>query len=242
MFKYVILLVLFTSTASYSKVDIPRNLSESDRLKVLDILGFGTQSKINTDNYPMGGYAGFEVGLAMNFIPVSDLSTLGDTVSEQDIFRYPILSVGKGLYNNIDLFIHFMPFSEGTGLSEYGGQIRWGFYQMAYLPVSFSLVLGANSANINNQLIVKNINYDIIMGISTQSIYLYLGAGQASTKGEFQGAGSNGITDSGIDENESLNDEHLMTGVGFRFEPFYINFQLDYYNNPSYAVKLGLKY
>mgnify|MGYP000887661910 CR=1 FL=1 len=150
--------ILALTTPAFSKVDIPKNLSQSDRLQTLKILGLGTNSRINTDNYPMGGYSGFEVGFTRNFIPVGDLSNLGDTVKEQDLFQYSIINIGKGIYNNIDIFIHFMPFSEGTGLSEYGGMLRWGFYQMSYLPISFSLLLSANSSNINNQLITKNLS------------------------------------------------------------------------------------
>ncbi len=243
MLKIAVFLFFILSTPILqAKVDIPRNLSDSDRLKVLDILGFGTNSRISTDNYPLGGYAGFEIGFAMNFVPVSDLANLGDTVTKQDIFRYPILSIGKGLYNNIDLFIHFMPYSEGTGLSEYGGQLRWGFFQFAYVPISFSLLLSANSANINNQLITKNIGYDLVAGITTRSLYFYLGGGQVATNGDFTGGGTNGITDSGVNEKETLNDEHFMTGIGFRIDPFFLNLQLDYFNYPSYTAKFGLRY
>ena len=161
---------IFATQNVVAKVNIPTNLTSDDRIKVLEILGPGTSSKILTDPYPLGGYAGFEAGLQTDSIPVSDIANLGNGVTEQDQFTYPIISIGKGLYKNVDIFVHFIPSSEGTGISEYGGILRWGFYQMAYLPVSFSLNLSTGSTNINNQLIIKNFGYDFTAGITSQNI------------------------------------------------------------------------
>src|SRR5690606_37261354 len=102
---------LFIDQAN-AKVHIPSNLNEADRVGVLEILGPGTSGKILTDPYPLGGLAGFEASLQMDSIPVSDLSKFGNTVAEQDFFSYPIISIGKGLYNNLDIFVHFIPSSE----------------------------------------------------------------------------------------------------------------------------------
>lgn len=217
-------------------------MSHEDRVRSLEVLGFGTASSVSSDNYPLGGYSGFEVGLTLNLLPLDPIFQLGDTTPEQDIFKYPTLNIGKGVYNNIDLFIHFIPFTEGTGLSEYGGFVRWGFYQMAYLPISYSLVLGANSTNINNQLITKNISYDLIMGITTESLYVYLGGGQIISQGDFSGAGVMGITDSGNLEKHQIRSSHLLAGFGIRFGPVFLNTHFDYYKDPSYALKLGINY
>lgn len=226
----------------FAKVDIPTNLSREDRIKVLEILGPGTSSKILTDPYPLGGFAGFEAGIQVDSIPVDDLANLGDTTQEQDFFTYPIISIGKGVYKDVDFFVHFIPASEGTGISEYGGIIRWGFYQMAYLPISFSVNVSAGSANINNELITKNFGYDLIAGITAQNIYFYGGVGQLQSGGDFTGNGEDDITDTTMNEQHKIKTTHYLTGVGFRNEGFFLTGQMDYHIQPTYSLKFGFRY
>ena len=233
---------IFATQNVVAKVNIPTNLTSDDRIKVLEILGPGTSSKILTDPYPLGGYAGFEAGLQIDSIPVSDIANLGNGVTEQDQFTYPIISIGKGLYKNVDIFVHFIPSSEGTGISEYGGILRWGFYQMAYLPVSFSLNLSAGSTNINNQLIIKNFGYDFTAGITSQNIYFYGGVGQIQSGGEFTGGGTDGVTDTGQKEEHRVSDAHYFVGVGFRIASVFLTGQMDFHFQPTYSLKLGFRF
>lgn len=240
----LLFICLLSSQKSQAKVHIPKNLTSEDRIKVLEILGPGTSGKILTDPYPLGGFAGFEVGIEIDAIPISDISNLGDSVPKQDLFNYPIITIGKGVYKNVDIFVHFIPSSEGTGISEYGGIIRYGFYQMAYLPVSFALNFSANSANINNQLITKNFGYDLVAGITAQSIYFYGGVGQLQSGGEFSGGlpGTDGVTDSGQIEQHRVSPTHYLVGVGFRVDSIFLTGQMDYYEQPTFAMKLGFRY
>jgi hypothetical protein len=238
----LLFLCILSSQESQAKVHLPKNLSSEDRVKVLEILGPGTSGKILTDPYPLGGFAGFEAGIEIDAVPISDISNLGDTVPKQELFNYPIITIGKGVYKNVDIFVHFIPSSEGTGISEYGGIVRYGFYQMAYLPVSFALNLSASSANINNQLITKNFSYDFTAGITTQNIYFYGGAGQLQSGGEFSGGGADGITDSGQMEQHKVNSPHYFVGVGFRVESIFLTGQMDYHEQPTFAMKLGFRY
>jgi hypothetical protein len=243
MIRSLILILIFTFPFQlFARVDIPTHLSVDDRIKVLEILGPGTSSKILTDPYPLGGFAGLEAGIQMDSIPVSDLSNLGDTVQKQALFNYPTISIGKGVYKDVDFFIHFIPSSVGTGISEYGGILRWGFYQMAYLPVSFALNVSADSANINNQLITKNFEYDLTAGITTQSIYFYAGVGQLQSSGRFSGGTPEGITDTGNTEYQKITSMHYLTGVGFRIDNIFLTTQMDYHQQPTYSVKLGFRY
>lgn len=239
-----ILILLLLPLQLFAKVELPTNLSSDDRVKVLEILGAGTSGKILTNPYPLGGFAGFEAGIQIDSIPVNDIANFGDTVEEQDYFTYPIISIGKGVYEDVDLFVHFIPSSEGTGISEYGGIIRWGFYQMAYLPVSFSINVSANSSNINNQLITKNFSYDLVAGITAQNIYFYGGVGQLQSSGDFAGgaSGTDGITDSGTDEEHKITEGHYLVGLGFTYESVFLTGQMDYHVQPTYSLKIGFRY
>jgi hypothetical protein len=241
MIRVFLLIAFLLPLQLFAKVAIPKNLTPDDQVRVLEILGPGTSSKILTDPYPLGGFAGFEVGIQMDSIPVGDLSNLGDTVSKQELFNYPIISIGKGVYKDVDFFIHFIPSSEGTGISEYGGIVRWGFYQMAYLPVSFAFNISADSANINNQLITKNFGYDLTAGITTQNIYFYSGIGQLQSGGRFSG-GVEGVTLSNNTENHKITEMHYLAGVGFRVENIFLTTQMDYHVQPTYSLKVGFRY
>lgn len=239
--KFLLILITLVSLNVSAKVRLPVNLDSSDQIKALKVLGFGTNSKILTDPYPLGGYAGFEAGVEYHTIAVDKLAVLGSTVPEQDFFSYPTITVGKGMYNNIDLFLHFMPFSEGTGISEYGGAIRWGIYQLPYYPVSFALTLNANSTNINDLIITKNIGIDFTAGITSQNIFLYLGSGWIQSKADFIG-GTSGVTASQNTEQVQVQDFHYLVGVGVRFSYIFAVAQLDIYDSPTYSFKIGFRY
>jgi hypothetical protein len=70
MIRLMLTFLIFISPLElFARVQIPENLTKEDRIKVLGILGAGTSSKILTDPYPLGGFAGFEAGIQMDSIP-----------------------------------------------------------------------------------------------------------------------------------------------------------------------------
>lgn len=243
MLKLISIILLFSVLAD-ARVRIPTNLDKEDRQKTLEVLGFSTSSKLLTDPYPLGGFAGFEFGLEHHTITVDELAPLGNTVPEQEFFSYSTISIGKGLYNNFDIFFHFMPYSEGTGISEYGAIIRWGFYQLAYYPVSFSLTAHANSTNINDVLNTRSTGLDFTTGITAQNIFFYLGSGWATTKGSFLGGPTGIIETSSTDakKSESLEDVRYFLATGFRVSYVFTVFSLDVFHDPTYSAKIGFRY
>ena len=155
-------------------LELPKNLNREDRLNVVRLLSMGSSTKILSNPFPLGGYQGLELGLSMELINVADISRLGDgTHKELREFRFPRISIGKGLYNDVDLFFHFVPFSEESTMSEYGGMGRWSFYQARFLPINLSLLLHASVLNINDSLSSQTIGTELVAGISVDQFSLY---------------------------------------------------------------------
>ena len=61
-------------------LEIPRGLSQPDRVEVVETIGLGAAPKILSNPYPLGGYDGFEVGYSIEFINVRDVNRLGCAV------------------------------------------------------------------------------------------------------------------------------------------------------------------
>ncbi len=233
-FFLFLFLSAFTANAA---IVLPTGLTAVDREETLKILGLGTAGKILTDPFPLGGYPGFEFGASAEFINVEDISTLGSTLANpQGTITYPSFSFGKGIYNNIDTFFHFTPYSEATGLSKYGGHLRWGFYQSSYLPTCLSLVLHASATNVLQSIFANTYGYDIIAGFTLTYFSLYFGGGQSDANGRFLA-----ITDSLEEEYASVSSVHTVMGMTFDMDIFFMGFQIDRFSDNIYSLKIGIK-
>jgi len=238
--KWLLFLILLFSLNAQSKVRVPRNLSKTDRVKTLDILGLNSSTKYLSVPYPLGGYDGIEMGLSLYSIPVSDLAALGDKVQSQDSFEFPILSVGKGVYGGFDFFFHFMPFSQDTHISEFGGSIRWTFMEFKFLPLNMALQVHGNSINFNDEISVQSSGSDLTLGLVVKNLSFYFGGGYTQSSGQFEG-GATGLTDTGNTEKELATAIHSFVGLTFQVRPFFLAFQVDQYNEPSFGLKFGYR-
>jgi hypothetical protein len=228
-------------TLPLQAVTIPTNLDGKDRASVVEILGMGTSSKLLTIPYPLGGFSGIEMGVSVESLPVDNLSRLGNKTKRQTTFNYPKISLGKGLYNDLDLYVHFIPFNESTGLTEYGGIIRWTMYKSTLLPANIALVLHGNSSNIDNLFISDSVGADLVAGINVNYISLYFGYGQVQVRGRFAG-GVNGITDSGREETSAVSKGHAIIGGSIFFDPYFVAFQIDQYDTTVMSGKVGIRF
>lgn len=222
-------------------IDIPTGLTNDDREQVLEILGLGTSSKLLSIPYPLGGYSGFEIGVSVESLPIDNLSRLGNQVGPQDTFNYPKISIGKGLREDLDLFLHFIPFNEQTDLTEYGAVMRWNLFHGEYLPGNLAMVVHMNSSNIKDEFISESYGLDLLAGITVESLSLYFGVGQVKVKGRFVG-GTNGITDSLVEEVNSSKKTHSIIGGSYHFLPYFLAFQIDQYETTVLSAKLGLRF
>lgn len=206
------------------------------------MFGLGTSSKILSSPHPLGGFSGFELGISFEVLNIKDLSDLGNKIDSQSDFLFPRISIGKGLYHNIDVFLHFVPLTESTGFSEFGADVRWVFFQAMFFPTTFSLLVHGNSSNIANKIIAETSGFDFIAGINVNSFAMYLGVGQVVSLGSFIGGTLGGITDSQVNERETVSSFHSVIGTSLQFGSFFAALQIDRYLQPVYSIKLGVRY
>lgn len=244
----VALAILITPFAVRATIQLPLNMVENDRITALQIIGLGTSTKILTDPYPLGGYSGIEAGFSIESIPASALGSLGKgvTPSQQNV-NLPSFTFGKGLFNNIDIFLHFTPYTSQDELSEYGALLRWGFYQASSVPLSASIVLHAGSADISNQLSTHSYGADLIGGVNVDRVALFAGAGYLESLGTFDGGPtiggvSSSITDSGNEQTEVVTCFHAVVGIDIKVSDYFLAAQVDRYTQTVMSGKLGVRF
>lgn len=240
MKKLFFIFLLFISWSSFAVLQFPTNLSEADRISILETLGLGSSYKQLGDPYPLGGYSGVEVGISTEIISTGDIAKLGAKSVSQAETSYYLLSLGKGLYNNFDIFVQFAPPGQTEKVSYFGGQLRWGFYQAEYLPMHLSLSAHANSLNLQNLVITSTQGLDLNCGFTVDDLTLYLGTGFLLSQGTFLG-GTGGIV-TGATVQESIREGHVMAGTAFKFSKVFLALQLDHYTQSVYSAKIGLRF
>lgn len=250
MYKKEILLIplSFFFSLKAMALDLPTGLNHENRVEVIRLVGLGTSSKILSNPFPLGGYPGLEIGLGLELVNVADLSRLGDgTNKDEREFRVPSISIGKGLYKSVDIFFHFVPFSEDSKMSEYGGLARWSFYQARFLPINLSLLLHGNIFNMSDSLVTETIGSELIAGISVNNFSLYFGGGFLSSSAQFTAQGPDGVvvstdppTSRGTVE-ELVREGHSVVGITLHLFDLFLAAQIDRYREPVYSLKLGLR-
>ncbi len=232
--------VLFSHSAQ-AILNLPKNLNENEMKKTTEILGFSSAEKILSNPYPLGGFDGVEIGFSTEVISTGDLSSLGAKASSQSETNYSLVTLGKGLYNNIDLFVQFSPFTQEENINNFGGQFRWGFYQADYLPAHLSFVASGNAVNFQNKISTVSTGFDLVAGFSVQDLTLYTGLGWVRVIGTFSG-GSEGITASGTSARVDLSESHYVGGVNLKFSKAFLALEIDRYTQATYSAKLGTRF
>lgn len=232
-----IFLFLFFGLPALAEIKIPTNLSQLDRIETLRVIGMGTSSKILSEPYPLGGYSGLELSAGIEFLDLSDLASLGSTLSDkQENTTYPKLSVGKGMYNNVDMFFNFTPYSKNSGLSQYGAMLRWGFYQSPYVPTCLSLLAHGNATNISQNIFTQSFGLDLVAGFTLQYISIYFGGGHIESRGQFVGVNSiNNV------ESEHTSGVHTLMGAILTLNKVFMAVELDRYSDAMISAKIGMR-
>jgi len=220
---------------------VPRNLSATERETTLNILGFGAASKLLSSPYPLGGFEGVEIGLSSEFIPLSDVASLGSKSASRADLNYFNLTLGKGLYYNLDILVNFIPMPQDESISGYGAQLRWGFYETKFMPAALSLVIHGSGTNFSNVVSAETSGIDLVGSVNMRDVSLFFGAGRARSVGSFIG-GAGGITDTGNTESSDVSSPHTVFGISIKMSNVFLALEVDRYVQSTYAGKMGLRF
>jgi hypothetical protein len=235
------ILIISWQASAVTTFSLPTGLTASDREAALGILGFGSAAKLLASPYPLGGYDGVEVGLSSEYIPLADVASLGNKSNSKSDLNYLNLTLGKGLFYNVDVLLQFIPLPQDEAVSGYGAQIRWGFYETKFMPAALSLVFHGSAMNFNNLLGAHTTGADLIASVNMKDVSLFFGAGQARSVGTFVG-GVGGITDSGVTETTDVASPHTVFGISIKMSNVFVALEVDRYVQSTYAGKLGLRF
>lgn len=261
-----ILLLVLANISSLFAFEIPNGLTSSDRKEVIRTIGLNSANKLLTNPYPLGGYSGFEIGYSLEFVNVRDLRRLGCQpgavgcanmgYSDETEWRFSRLTIGKGLYRDIDVFFSFIPPTGPARVSDYGGFVRWSFFQAQFLPINISALVHYNQLNFNDTFMNRNIGAEALVGVNVDNFALYFGGGIVEARGTFIGANVNGVcgedcrVENGDPEmnHESrtvtnrLQETHTVIGLSLHYENLFAAAQVDRYRDAVYSLKVGLRF
>lgn len=237
---FIFSLLFLFSGAIFAAKKLPRQLSDSDRHTVAQVLGLGSAMKLLSNPYPLGGYYGFEIGVSSEYIPLDDISTLGSKDGDKGEYNFYTLSVGKGLFYNIDMFLQFTPLPQSEGLSAYAGQFRWGFYEATNFPFVLSAIVTGTGASFSSTINSNNIGMDLVAVVNMKDVALYFGGGRV--RGITTFIGGSGLTDDGLNHDVDLTENHAVFGVNIKLGKIFLAMEVDRYTESTYSGKLGTRF
>lgn len=240
--RFLILILISVGLCrAFAATDLPRNLEVDEQVRTLQILGFGSAAKVLGNPFPLGGYSGIEVGLSSEFIPVDDLASLGSTTQDKGEFNYQTLTISKGLYHNVDTLVYFTPTIQEERMLNYGMQLRWGFFQADFFPLTLTAMLYGGGANFSNLINVNTMGMDLLASVTMDRVSLYVGTGRVRATGTFIG-GPDGITADQKTVTQDIVDDHSVFGLSVKIARIFVAMEVDRYVDSVYSAKLGFRF
>lgn len=237
-----LLLSLFLfSDLAFAKLELPKSLGDGDRRRAVEVLGASTQLRLMGDPYPLGGYSGVDIGVSRDSIPGAQLNELGTPVNNSGDYGLWAITLGKGLFYDIDVFLQFVPFSQQDQVTSFGGGGRWLFYEMTSYPAFFSLQATANSVSFQNLMNFSNQSLDLMASALQGDLTFFAGFGLMRSTGIFMG-GPTGVTADGTTQLESVAKGRGLLGASYRWSDYYASVQVDRSTIENYSIKLGYRY
>ncbi len=238
--RILIFFNLFFSLFAFAKFTLPNQLHQADRRSALQIMAPATSSRLLSSPYPLGGWDGFEIGISRHYVPTTYLSELGNKPANASDFEYPLLTLGKGLYYNLDLFLSIVPMAQSESINHFSSQIRYQFWESLSQVFRISGILYAGTTTLNNQLNMQCYGFDLVGTTTIDRVSLYLGLGTSFANGRFIG-GAGGLTDTQLTEVETSTLAHQLIGLEWPIANFFWAAEVDRFKIPYYALKVGYR-
>ncbi len=237
-----IFFISFFSLIANCNIEIPVHLSTRDLHVILQNIGPATASRVLSSPYPLGGNEGLEIGLTRQDLDLSILSNLGNKTKIQNSnFSFPTLTLGKGLYYDLDVFISLIPFAQSSSLSHFSTQIRSKHWKSPHSPFIISSIWHAGYTTLQNAINFQNYGFDILGTFIFQKTCMYFGVGTLFSNGRFIG-GAEGITASLQTETVTSTQAHRVLGLDYRINEYFIALQTDSYDKKFYSIKIGYRF
>lgn len=236
-----LIVFLLLSQFVWATFDIPTQLSDKDERDILKNIGPGTAARLLSAPFPLGGFEGLEVGLSRQAIPLDNLQHLGNGTEPQSELSYPILTIGKGLFNNIDMFLSLIPFAQSSSLTHFSSQVRIQHWSSLTSPFIISSAWHAGYSTLKNEINFQNYGFDVLGTFYFRTACLYFGVGTLFSNGRFIG-GVDGITKSQDTDIVTATFAHRVLGFDYRINEYFIALETDSYDKPFYSVKLGYRF
>ncbi|PIT99358.1 MAG: hypothetical protein COT74_10155 [Bdellovibrionales bacterium CG10_big_fil_rev_8_21_14_0_10_45_34] len=217
MCKWLILIVFSLSLGSqtHAEVQIPTGLLENEQLEVLDLLGSQLGHRWAGDPFGLGAFPGVNASFQVTQVPIQKLNDLGDrNTSNEGRQLIPRLVVAKGLYANIDAFLHFTPLFESIGYAEYGGALRIPIHEEDSTPYIFSVIAHVNSINVRNLLFAINLGLRLQVGYRIGQLGIWAGTGILRTHGRFEG-GTSSVTHNLTRSDQNIERTEYLGGLSY---------------------------
>lgn len=239
---FIFIGAILVSLSSLAAKRLPSLLTEADRHTAAQVLGFGSAMKLLSNPYPLGGYSGLEIGISSEYIPLDNIGSLGTHDGDKGEYNFYTLSIGKGLFYNIDTFLQFTPMPQTEGLTSYAGQLRWGFFEATNFPFTLSAILFGSGGSFTNVINTNNFGLDLVAVINMRDVALYFGGGRVRGITNFVGGGTANLTDDGQSHDVDLLENHAVFGVNIKLSQFFLALEVDRYAESTYSGKLGTRF
>lgn len=237
MFYFVFFFFPFT----FAALKIPNGLDHNERKEFMKLIGFASSYKYLAQGYILGGYQGLELATTAENIPFSKTNYLSQTSIEESDRVLQSISIGKGLFQNVDIFFTFSPFLFQNQMSSYGAGIRYIFYEEENRPLNIGFLLHGNGFNISNLVGIQTSGVDIIGNYYKDYWTFYMGLGLARSIGSFVG-GVNGVTEDQTGADEDIFQNRYYVGLSYNFGSYAVSFQVDRVYSETFSAKLGTRF
>lgn len=238
--RFFLVLITFIPTITNAGLRSLGNLSATDQLALTEMLGLRSHFSAGESLYPLGGHTGLQASVSYRYLTLGQTRDQYVTLSDQPDLGYFELGLAKGLYYNLDFSFTLIPIWQPTRVSGYGGALRWGFYEYKHRPLHLSLILGAQSSNLENKAVFFTQNFDVAAQYTGILWYGYAGFGNVFSKGSFIG-GSSGVTLSGASEDVTQSQLRSFIGGGYQLENYSLGGEISFIREPTLNIKITFR-